>query len=197
MSFKGNDNTPVAAYNNELTSYNNLESVCVDIYIGELLVQSPGMRQFSDENFNEPNNNNGYDSDGHNGPWLDIVREEGVQDYDENTLPTTEPEKPVDYTILPPPPLVDPSTTESTLKHVPIYTSVLIKLKNGELKAELIFRGQPVSGNKNALWERLQKALADKIPVGFEKEKTKTKAAGGVENISVGEYFQHRHIGVH
>ena len=65
------------------------------------------------------------------------------------------------------------------------------------MKAELIFRGQPVSGNKNALWERLQKALADKIPVGFEKEKTKTKAAGGVENISVGKYFQHRHIGVH
>ena len=35
------------------------------------------------------NDNNGYDDDGHNGPWLDMVlEEEGVQDYDENTLPT-------------------------------------------------------------------------------------------------------------
>ena len=91
MSFKGNDNTPVAAYNNELTSYNNLESVCVDIYIGELLVQSQGMRQFSDENFYKSKNDNGYNSDGRNGPWLDMFQEEGVRDYDENTLPTTEP----------------------------------------------------------------------------------------------------------
>ena len=66
-----------------------MEGVCVDIDIGELLVQSPGMRQFSDENFDESKNDNGYDSDGHNGPWLDMVQEEGVQGYNDNTLPTT------------------------------------------------------------------------------------------------------------
>ena len=186
VSCKGNDTAPVAADNNGLTRYKNLGGVCVDIDIGELLVQSPGLRRFSDENFDKSKKYNGYDSDGHNGPWLYMVREEGVQDHDENILPTTKPEKPVDSTILPPPPLVDPSTTESTFKHVPIDTSVLMKLKNGDLKTELIFRGQTVSVNQNALWERMQKALAGEIPVGFEKEKTKTKAADGVENISVG-----------
>ena len=67
---------------------------------------------------------------------------------------------------------MDPSTTESKLKHVPIDTSVLIKLNNGELKTDLILRGKSVSGNKNALRERLYKALADKIPVVLDKEKT-------------------------
>ena len=45
VSCKGNDTSPVAADNNELTRYNNLEGVCVDIDIGELLVQYPGTRQ--------------------------------------------------------------------------------------------------------------------------------------------------------
>ena len=72
-----------------------------------------------------------------------------------------------------------------------------MKLKNVELKIELRLRGQTLSGNKNNIWERLQKALADKIPVGFEKEKTKTKAADGVEIYQWGKYFQHRNIGVH
>ena len=31
--------------------------------------------------------------------------------------------------------------------------------------------------------------MADKIPVGFEKEKTKTQAAHGVENLAVGKIF--------
>ena len=73
VSCKGNDAAPVAAHNNELTRYNNLEGVCVDIGIGELLVQSQGMRQFSDENFDESKNDNGYDSDWQNGTWLDMV----------------------------------------------------------------------------------------------------------------------------
>ena len=103
------------------------------------------MRKSSDDNLDDSKNNNGYNNDGHNGPWLNMVREEGVQDYNENTLPSTEPEKPVDSTILTPTPLVDPSTNKSTLKHVPIDTSVSTKLNNGQLKTELRLRGQPVS----------------------------------------------------
>ena len=66
---------------------------------------------------------------------------------------------------------------------------MLTKLKNGELKTQLILRVKPVWVNKNALQERLQKSLADNIPVGFEKEKTKTQAAHGVENLAVGKIF--------
>ena len=73
VSCKGNDTAPVASDNNELTRYNNLEVVCVDIDIGELLIKSPGMRQFSDEIFDDSKNDNGYYSDGHNGLWLDMV----------------------------------------------------------------------------------------------------------------------------
>ena len=80
VSCKGNDTAPIASDNNDLTRYNNLEGACVDIDIGELLLQSPGVRRLSDENFDESKNNNGYDSAGHNEPWLDMVLEEGVQD---------------------------------------------------------------------------------------------------------------------
>ena len=107
----------------------------------------------------------GYDSDGEL-PDFDCFEDERnkIDEYNEPEIQDT----PSLHTTT-----VATATPTSTAggEFVPITREALMKLKVDELRRELKKRGIPVSGNKNVLQVKLQKAMDDKVPVLTETDK--------------------------
>jgi hypothetical protein len=104
-----------------------------------------GMKQ------NEPSFEDGYDSDGEIGPHSFVVEEEGVQDYEEDDLPSAPP-------VAQPPVLVAVGVPENPnevplRQHVPITEEALVAMKRADLAVELRKHGQSVGGAKGVLLE--------------------------------------------
>jgi hypothetical protein len=148
-----------------------------------------GMKQ------NEANFEDGYDSDGEIGPHSFVVEEEGVQDYEEDDLPSGP-------TLAQPPVLVavqenpaeDPDV--SSPQHIPIAEEALLVMKRADLIVELRSRGQVVGGTKGVLLDRLRLALKNKIPIGKKRgikkvENPKTGSTGNeVSGFAQGAYWK-------
>mmetsp|Transcript_3515 Transcript_3515/g.5447 ORF Transcript_3515/g.5447 Transcript_3515/m.5447 type:complete len:534 (-) Transcript_3515:133-1734(-) len=115
---------------------------------------APRMRQFC--NISEAAWENGYDSDGNQGPFYDAVELEGEQIYDEEALVEAVADLPGDV-----------STAGGTSEDVFVLLTQdeINKLKVAELKEELKKRGIKGKGKKAELQEQLIKAMEEKRPV--------------------------------
>ena len=120
----------------------------------------------------------GYDSDRMSGPWHDMEKEEGIQDFDEDEIgqesptcpPTacgnTKPSKNSNNESI----NSNSTTNDSPAPppeniHVPIPDEVLEKYKIADLKKELRSRKLPVKGNKKTLLKCLKDGLKRMVPV--------------------------------
>ena len=129
---------------------------------------SPKAKNLAHLRPNEDGFEQGYDSDGHMGPFNYCLEIEGEQDYDEDEAPTGGPgpsRSEID-------PSVNPFEKSETRDSEPLELFISIskeqmdKLKNKQLQEELRKRGCKVTGNKATLRGRLEKALTDRIPIG-------------------------------
>ena len=108
---------------------------------------------------NELTFDEGYDSDGHAGPWCQMEEFEGEQEFEEADLREIE--------------TVSNDTGENKEEievgvFIPVEEDAINKMSVKQLKVELRLRILPVGGNKGALIDRLTTALKAKTLKYFE-----------------------------
>jgi hypothetical protein len=113
----------------------------------------------------EYNDDVGYDSD--EGPFLDAIEEEGIQDFEEDAAGEAEVEEGMQQSILEE--TVNAATSgnadDTASRIVIIPNDKIDKLKVQELKDELGKRGLNKKGRKTELLERLKQAMTDQVPL--------------------------------
>ena len=138
---------------------------------------SPQVRDLSSIGAMEEKFELGYDSDGQNGPFVDMEEIEGVQIFDENPIAEHEEGVPAPEGLFAgelnevEAPVEEEKEEEVVAAHIDIHDDILSKMNVSILKEQLKIRGLKVTGKKGELLERLKKGLKDKVPVGGGKQK--------------------------
>jgi hypothetical protein len=165
---------------------------------------SPRLKNLSNMEKNDKKFEDGYDSDGDDGPFYDVTSIEGKQFFEEDDDDGNifVPERAIDDIVAVDDAIVDVAEKEEEEVgvHVPIDEVYLKNMKGAQLKEELRLRYESTSGIKTALLKRLKKALLEEKPkysieyIENEKIKKKeaaaTKKPSGLDKFSDGAYWQ-------
>jgi hypothetical protein len=158
---------------------------------------SPRLKNLSDMEKNDNKFENGYDSDGDDGPFYDVTLREGKQFFDEDDDDGNifVPERAIDD-IAAADDVVGGAEEEEKEEeevgiHVPIDEEDLEKMKGAQLKQELKLRYESTAGIKAELLKRLKKALQEEKPKYsieyIQNEKLKKKEIATTKMVHIGK----------
>ena len=125
----------------------------------EVARDSPRQRNLAKISETEKWFEDGYDSDGEKGPFMDAVDKEGEQDFEERALTDNE-----DTSVSED---VDVTAAVILEPEEPTLTNEAVSSMNKKtLQAECKRRNLRISGNKDVLQARLRDAIGNNVPIG-------------------------------
>jgi len=150
----------------------------------ENVVADPPRKRVANPSEMEAAYEEGYDTDGWEGPPQG-TNEDELEDVEEAAIQATSPPPPTTTTT-------QTSAENFTPVHVPILEDKLRKLTVAKLKHELLIRGVPApkSAKKPLLLQKLTEALKQQLPVYPKNKETLQRAKDDMSHFGVGAYWE-------